>query len=161
MTPTLHDLLLIFKRKGKDDMSAKTNLLNRFRGNGYKVSRKDCQHKDLRRLSRNGKTLWLNIRTKACASYFRKGDRYEYGLPAVCFDRYAALSNSGETVLLAICDRQASKVYIANIRSLSPAARTYVGDKLDSGGTVFLPRDAFNADFHVALGPHTAPSFFT
>lgn len=121
-------------------MSAeKSKLLSRLKDRGYDIApAQDCYI-----ASKDGKRRWLNIREKESASYYRFGKRFEYGMPKGCFDRYKKLVARGEPVYSVICERSTGKVYIASFAALIKTAREYTGNRLDTGGTVFLPKESF------------------
>jgi len=127
----------ISRKDGENMFTEK--LLRRLRDRGFDIS----PRRDLFLLSKDGKQRWLNIREKEKPSYYRFGKRFEYGTPKVHFDRYKKMVARGEPVYSVICERSTGKVYIAPFAALIKTAREYSGNRLDTGGTVFLPKDAY------------------
>ena len=117
----------------------KQRLLQSLASKGFAVE----QYQDLYRVCKDGRCRLLNIRTKQTASYCRRLERHEFGMRATDFDRYKQLAADGETVFVVINESSTGRRYVASVDALVKSARTYRGDKLDTGGTVFLPVSAF------------------
>ncbi len=86
---------------------------------------------------------YLNIRSKSEASYHRKTKRYEFGMPRRDYDRYLRMVKEGRQVYSLIIESKSDTLYIAKLSDLAAYARMYDGDKVDKGGSVFLPRDRY------------------
>ena len=89
--------------------------------------------------SPKGKKKLANIRRKSKPVWGLVAKRWEWSIPLTSWQRYIA---SGITVFM-VLETATGKVHAADITQLQPEARTYRGDDLDEGGTVFLPIDAY------------------
>ncbi len=85
---------------------------------------------------------YVNVRRKTEASFWRAGQRHEFGIPLRDWNKYRAWDRSAPTYSV-ILERSTGQVYCGRIQDLAGKARIYDGDKVDRGGTVFIPRDAY------------------
>jgi hypothetical protein len=85
--------------------------------------------------------VYYNLRHKAEASFHRRSKRYEFGIPKIHWDRYVQVAKDGNPVYSLIVEEKSNLVYMAKLTELAAVARVYSGDTVDTGGTVFLPRD--------------------
>jgi len=78
----------------------------------------------------------FNFRQKTEASWHRKGRRYEYGIALVQAKRYQQYPN----LLLIIHETKTGEVLYARFADLMTTARVYPYDKIEPGGTLFVPK---------------------
>lgn len=90
-------------------------------------------------ISPTGKEAKANIRWKTKPVWGKVAKRWEWSIPLTSWQRYIT---TGITVFM-VLETSTGKVHVANLAELQPLARTYHGDDLDRGGTVFLPVDAY------------------
>jgi hypothetical protein len=90
-----------------------------------------------------GGGVYLNIRTKSEATYHRRSKKHEFGFPRVDWDRYVGMVRDGKKLGLIVIEKKTDVLYYARLEDVALHARLYLGDKVDKGGTVFLPRDKF------------------
>ncbi len=87
--------------------------------------------------------FFVNVRHKHEASYHRRTKRHEFGIPLVHWNRYVKLLKDGHRVYSVVVETKTDTVYYARLKDLIPMSREYLGDSVDNGGTVFIPKDAY------------------
>lgn len=94
--------------------------------------------------ARRGTRIWVEVKTKAAATYHRVGRRYEHGIPRRHFLAYRQVQAiTGCPVWLFVVEEATGVVLCARLDDLAGRCRVYTGAKMDRGGMVFFPRDAF------------------
>ena len=78
------------------------------------------------------------IRKKTKPTLHRQTGRMEFGIPLRDWNRFSRWQ-----MPLYIAVECEGKTYFAPLTTLDAAKRTWVGDNVDRGGTVFLPLEAF------------------
>ena len=95
-------------------------------------------------VSKNGERFWVEVKTKASATYTRLTGRYEHGIPLRLFQAYLRVQRiTGCPVWLYIVEEDTNTVLRARLDALMSQARVYTGDRMSRGGMVFWPLDAF------------------
>lgn len=95
-------------------------------------------------ISQNGERRWAEVKTKTKADWTYMTQRLEHGFPLRHYHHYQKVQQiTGTEVWLFIYEESTGDVLYAKIDDLDCAKRIYGGDKMDRGGTIFFPRDAF------------------
>lgn len=95
-------------------------------------------------VSKNGKRLWAEVKTKTAATYTLVMRRHEHGIPLRHYRAYQRVQRiTGCDVWLFIVEQQAQTLLAGSIDRLDAHKRIYQGRRMDHGGMVFFPRDAF------------------
>jgi hypothetical protein len=94
--------------------------------------------------AQSGKRFWVEVKTKGGATFNRKRNRLEHGICVRHYRAYLEVQRiTGAPVFLAIVEEDTGITLCARLDQL-PAV-FYEGAKMDRGGMVFFPRDAFAA----------------
>lgn len=95
-------------------------------------------------ICKNGTRRWAEVKTKTKADWTHITQRLEHGFPLRHYQDYFKVQReTGTEVWLFIYEESTGDVLYAKINDLDSIKRIYDGDKMDRGGTVFFPRDAF------------------
>jgi len=87
--------------------------------------------------------VYYNLRHKAEASYHRRGKRYEFGIPMTDWKRYVKIAEDGNRIYSVIVEAKTNTVYAALVSDLAALARMCLGEDIDKGGSVFIPREKY------------------
>lgn len=95
-------------------------------------------------VAKDGARRWVEVKTKASASYTRITRRLEHGIPKRHYDCYLEVQRiTGCKVTLFVYEEQTGEVLCGSLDELAKVKREYTGKKMSGGGMVFFPRDAF------------------
>ena len=104
-------------------------------------------------IAKDGERRWVEVKTKAAASYTRVTGRLEHGIPKRHHWAYKRVQEiTGCEVWLFIYEEQTGDVLCARLDDLDAVKREYDGPKMSRGGMVFFPRDAFAVFTNVKAG---------
>lgn len=99
-------------------------------------------------VSRDGQRLWVEVKTKSQATFHRKSQRWEHGIPKRHWDAYMDVRRiTGTDVWVFVVDTAQGDVLFNDIETLGKHARIYSGGKMSRGGMVFFPVTAFRSWF--------------
>jgi hypothetical protein len=86
---------------------------------------------------------WGEVKTKAEATWTHITQRLEHGFAKRLFDHYLEVQSiTGTEVWVFVYERKTNTLLYARLNDL-PKPRVYLGNKMDRGGMVFFPRNAF------------------
>ncbi len=95
-------------------------------------------------VARGGRRKWAEVKTKLRPDFTRITGRYEHGIPIRHFEHYRQVQAvTGAEVWLFIYEEEPAVVICQALDKLEPQSRFYRGPRMDRGGMVFWPRDAF------------------
>ncbi len=96
-------------------------------------------------VSRDGERTWVEVKAKNnSGSPTRLTGRAEHGFSWRLFCEYRDVQRiTGTPVYIVIFETVTGDVLFQSLDALDGIKRVYDGDKMDRGGTVFFPRDAF------------------
>jgi hypothetical protein len=96
-------------------------------------------------VSKAGARSWVEVKAKNNAgSPTRLTGQIEHGFSWRLFQQYQAVQQiTGTPVYIIILEVLTGDVLCQSLDALDAIKRVYHGDKMDRGGTVFFPRDAF------------------
>jgi hypothetical protein len=95
-------------------------------------------------ISKDGRRMWAEVKTKSEPTFTRITQRYEHGIPRRHYLHYLKVQEvTGCDVWLFIYEESSGEVLCGAINALSECRREYDGWKMSNGGMVFFPRDAF------------------
>jgi len=95
-------------------------------------------------VSKEGRRVWVEVKTKRRADMYRKLKRLEHGIPLPHWLDYLRVQAiSGCVVWLVVLEEETGEWLAQSLKVLGEVARTYEGEKMGPGGMVFFPRDAF------------------
>lgn len=94
---------------------------------------------------KDGKRIWVEVKTKEEATFTRKTNRLEHGIPLKHYRHYQEVERiSGCGVWLAVYEINTGDILIARLSELEKHVRLYEGEKMSYGGMAFFPRDSFD-----------------
>ena len=94
--------------------------------------------------AKNGQSRFVEVKAKAQATYHRKSERFEHGIPLRHFTHYLKVQEiTGRSVWLVVYEEDTGDVLQGKLDDLAQFKRIYEGDKMSRGGMVFFPRDKF------------------
>jgi hypothetical protein len=96
-------------------------------------------------VSRDGIRTWVEVKAKSnSGSPTRLTGRIEHGFSWRLFCQYRDVQRiTGTPVYILIFEIVSGDILFQSLDVLDAVKRVYDGDKMDRGGTVFFPRDAF------------------
>lgn len=109
--------------------------------------------------------FWAEVKAKSGADFTILTRRLEHGIGLFYFRQYLAIAaRTHAPVLLFIYELNTGLLLHQDCARLASQARYYTGEKMDAGGMVFFPRDAFVIDDEIPEPPrsvasHIMPSF--
>ena len=85
---------------------------------------------------KDGKRKWAEVKTKTEATFTRKTNRFEHGLPTRHFDDYKKIQEiTGCKVWLFVYENVTGEVLYQSIDKLEVNKRIYEGNKMSRGGS--------------------------
>lgn len=91
--------------------------------------------------------FWAEIKAKSGADFTMLTRRLEHGIGLFYFRQYQAIATRTQApVSLFIYELNTGLLLRQDCAHLASQARVYTGEKMDAGGMVFFPRDAFVID---------------
>jgi hypothetical protein len=95
-------------------------------------------------VSRAGRRIWVEVKTKRRADWTRVTQRLEHGISLRHYNEYLDVQAiTGTAVWLAIYEEETGDVLVQKLADLAAGARVYTGWKMGRDGMVYFPRDAF------------------
>lgn len=95
-------------------------------------------------IAKDGTRRWAEVKTKEKADWTVITQRYEHGFKLRHYHHYLRVQEiTGCEVWIFIYEEKTGDILYARLDDLTGIRREYLGDKMDKGGTVFFPRDAF------------------
>ena len=95
-------------------------------------------------IAKGGDRRWAEVKTKEQATFTRKTQRFEHGIPLRHYNDYLEVQHiTGNEVWLFVYEEKSSEILCAKLDDLSQQKREYNGGKMSRGGMIFFPRDAF------------------
>lgn len=94
---------------------------------------------------KDGNRYWIEVKTKEEATFTRKTQKLEHGIPLRHYRHYHEVEKiSGCAVFLAVYEIRTGDILMAKLSNLDKHVRIYDGGKMSRGGMAFFPRDAFD-----------------
>lgn len=95
-------------------------------------------------ISKQGKRLWAEVKTKAAATFYRKLNRDEHGINRRLWRHYHQVQDiTGTHVWIFVVEESTQMLLAEALDVLDQDMREYNGDKMGRGGMVFWPRASF------------------
>ena len=95
-------------------------------------------------VAKDGTRYWAEVKAKASATWTRKTQRYEHGIPRRHYLHYREVEEiTGCRVFLFVYEEDTGAILVGALDELAEEKREYTGGKMSYGGMVFFPRDAF------------------
>lgn len=97
-------------------------------------------------VSREGRRMWVEVKTKAEATFHRLTGQWEHGLPLRHWNDYQRVQViTGCEVWLFIFEEKRNDILFNSVDVLRNHARRYIGNKMSYGGMVFFPVHSFRS----------------
>lgn len=91
-----------------------------------------------------GTRRWVEVKTKTEATFYRKLQRHEHGIPLRHYHHYFEVQRAtGAPVWMFVHELNTGAILYASLNALQYVTRIYDGDKMSRGGMAFFPRDSF------------------
>lgn len=95
-------------------------------------------------IANHAQSLWVEVKLKESATYTRRTQRLEHGIPHRHFMDYVAIEQiSGIPVMLFVIEEDTDMILWQLLNVLEGSKREYGGGKMSRGGMVFFPRSVF------------------